>query len=147
MKRVSGTRNANAPWSSHRNVSIPWNHPAEYGVYGIQHESGAPEGTAGGRSFGEAERMVDSEGGAACWIHAQCDREMVQERRDRWMEKDRNAILTLREECLDALPVDLTAINQALPAYLRHSVKRRHRFGLDRKTPQQVLQECVQAID
>lgn len=54
---------------------------------------------------------------------------------------------TLREECLDALPVDLVAINRELPAYLRHYVETRHHFGLDLRTPLQVLSKCVQAID
>lgn len=54
---------------------------------------------------------------------------------------------TLREECLDALPVDPYAVNRALPTYLRHYVERRHHFGLDLNTPLQVLSKCVQAID
>jgi transposase InsO family protein len=54
---------------------------------------------------------------------------------------------TLREECLDALPVDLTAINRALPEYLKKYNTTRHHFGLNLKTPYQVLTECVQAID
>lgn len=54
---------------------------------------------------------------------------------------------TLREELLDGLPVDLTAINRALPAYLRHYNEERHHFGLELATPLQKLHECVQAID
>lgn len=54
---------------------------------------------------------------------------------------------TLREECLDALPVDLPAINRALPKYLAAYNGTRHHFGLDLKSPAQFLAECVQAID
>lgn len=54
---------------------------------------------------------------------------------------------TLREECLDALPIDLAVINRALPKYLAAYNGTRHHFGLNLKTPLAVLTECVQAID
>ena len=54
---------------------------------------------------------------------------------------------TLREECLDALPIDSRAINSMLPIYLTSYNTTRHHFGLDLKTPLAVLTECVQAID
>ena len=54
---------------------------------------------------------------------------------------------TLREECLDALPIDLVQINRTLPKYLAAYNGTRHHFGLDLKTPLSVLAECVQAID
>lgn len=54
---------------------------------------------------------------------------------------------TLWEECLDALPVDPSVINRALPKYLRHYVHARYHFGLDLQTPLQFLSKCVQAID
>ena len=54
---------------------------------------------------------------------------------------------TLREECLDALPVDLHAINTVLPQYLAGYNTTRHHFGLNLRTPLAVLTECVQAID
>jgi transposase InsO family protein len=54
---------------------------------------------------------------------------------------------TLREECLDALPVDFTVINRALAKYLTHYNENRHHFGLDLQTPLQFLLTCVQAID
>ena len=54
---------------------------------------------------------------------------------------------TLREECLDDLPVDLPTINRMLPKYLRYYVASRHHFGLDLQTPLQFLSKCVQAID
>ncbi len=54
---------------------------------------------------------------------------------------------TLREECLDELPVDLFAVNRALPAYLKRYNETRHHFGLNLNTPLSVLTKCVQAID
>lgn len=54
---------------------------------------------------------------------------------------------TLREECLDALPVDLPTINRALSKYLHHYVEKRHHFGLGLRTPAQLLAQCSQAID
>jgi transposase InsO family protein len=54
---------------------------------------------------------------------------------------------TLREECLDALPLDLPILNRALQRYLKHYVEKRHHFGLDLQTPLQALSKCVQAID
>lgn len=46
---------------------------------------------------------------------------------------------TLREECLDQIPVDLTVINRALPKYLKYYVETRHHFGINLKKPMQLL--------
>jgi transposase InsO family protein len=54
---------------------------------------------------------------------------------------------TLREECLDALSIDLFVLNRAIPKYLERYNNERHHFGLDLKTPLAILTECVQAID
>lgn len=54
---------------------------------------------------------------------------------------------TLREECLDALPVHLTTINRALSTYLKHYVETRHHFGINLQKPIQLLAGCSQAID
>lgn len=54
---------------------------------------------------------------------------------------------TLREECLDALPVNLQIINRELPHYLKHYVETRHHFGLNLLKPIQLLAGCSQAID
>lgn len=54
---------------------------------------------------------------------------------------------TLREECLDVLPIDRYVINRTLPKYLERYNTTRHHFGLNLKTPLAVLTECVQAID
>ena len=47
---------------------------------------------------------------------------------------------TLREECLDALPINLQVINRQLPKYLKHYVKDRHHFGLNLRKPAQLLE-------
>lgn len=83
--------------ASTRNVSIAWNHPAQYGVYGIQHESTLAEDTARGGPFGEAGRMVSKKGGAAFRIHPQRGGEVVQERRNRRLETDRNTIVETKD--------------------------------------------------
>lgn len=54
---------------------------------------------------------------------------------------------TLREECLDALPINLITINRALPLYLKHYVETRHHFGINLQKPAQLLERCSQAID
>lgn len=46
---------------------------------------------------------------------------------------------TLREECLDALPINLSIINRALPHYLKHYVETRHHFGINLMKPAQLL--------
>lgn len=86
------------------------------------------------------------------WSTHFSERVQIRHRHSRVRQSNDNAHVerfnrTLREECLDALPVDLVAINRALPKYLRHYVERRHHFGLNLHTPLQKLQECVQAID
>ncbi len=54
---------------------------------------------------------------------------------------------TLREECLDALPIDVWIINRKLPTYLAAYNGTSHHFGLNLSTPLAVLTKCVQAID
>ncbi|MBU6214485.1 DDE-type integrase/transposase/recombinase [Patescibacteria group bacterium] len=54
---------------------------------------------------------------------------------------------TLREECLDALPIDLFVLNRSLTEYLKRYNETRHHFGLNLETPLAVLTKCVQAID
>jgi ASC-1-like (ASCH) protein len=50
---------------------------------------------------------------------------------------------TLREELLDALPVDLGAINRALPTYLKHYNEHRHHFGINLQKPAQLLTKAI----
>ena len=47
---------------------------------------------------------------------------------------------TLREEFLDALPINLLMINRALPRYLKHYVETRHHFGINLMKPVQLLE-------
>lgn len=54
---------------------------------------------------------------------------------------------TLREECLDGVPVEQQAVSCALQQYLLHYNTTRHHFGLELNTPLQKLAECVQGID
>lgn len=53
---------------------------------------------------------------------------------------------TLREECMDALPIDVYVLNRALPEYLEKYNTTRHHFGLNLSTPLKYL-KCFQAID
>jgi transposase InsO family protein len=53
---------------------------------------------------------------------------------------------TLREECLDALPVNLRVINQQLSGYLKHYVETRHHFGIDLRKPIQLLTPSVSKL-
>src|SRR3989338_50221 len=86
------------------------------------------------------------------WSTHFTERVQVRHRHTRVRQSNDNAHIerfnrTLREELLDGLPVDLVAINRALPAYLRHYNEKRHHFGIDLKTPLQLLAQCSQAID
>lgn len=54
---------------------------------------------------------------------------------------------TLREECMDTLPVNLRIINRHLPVYLKHYVETRHHFGINLMKPAQLLVGCSQGID
>lgn len=46
---------------------------------------------------------------------------------------------TIQEELLDSLPADPRTINRYLPKYLRYYNEKRHHFGLNLKTPLQVV--------
>jgi len=46
---------------------------------------------------------------------------------------------TIQEECLDKLPRDINTINEALPIYLNYYNTKRLHFGIDLKTPLQVV--------
>lgn len=46
---------------------------------------------------------------------------------------------TIQEECLDKLPRDIHTINAALPIYLNYYNTKRLHFGIDLKTPLQVV--------
>jgi len=46
---------------------------------------------------------------------------------------------TLQEECLNKIPKDINIINKALKNYLRYYNEERYHFGLNLKTPMQVI--------
>src|SRR3989344_170513 len=46
---------------------------------------------------------------------------------------------TIQEECLDKLPRDINTINEALPIYLNYYNTKRLHFGIDLRTPLQVV--------
>ena len=46
---------------------------------------------------------------------------------------------TLQEECLDKLPKDINIINKSLKKYLRYYNEERYHFGLNLKTPMQMI--------
>jgi transposase InsO family protein len=46
---------------------------------------------------------------------------------------------TIQEECLDALPKDVSVINRSLPKWLRYYNEKRHHFGLNLETPLAVV--------
>lgn len=54
---------------------------------------------------------------------------------------------TLQEECLDKFERNPEILNKALCAYLKHYNSKRLHLGIKLKTPMQLLEECVQAID
>jgi len=74
-------------------------------------------------------RCVQTDNGAEFSTHSS-ERIRVRHRHTRVRQSNDNAHIerfnrTLREECLDALPVHLTTINRQLPAYLKHYVETR----------------------
>lgn len=54
---------------------------------------------------------------------------------------------TLQEECLDKYVRDVGVLNRALKQYLAYYNTKRLHLGINLKTPMQLLQDCVQAID
>ena len=48
---------------------------------------------------------------------------------------------TIQEECLDRLPKDVDIINVELPKYLKYYNEKRYHFGLNLKTPIQIIKE------
>lgn len=72
------------------------------------------------------------------------ERAKIEHRHSRVRRPNDNAHLerfnrTIQEECLDALPKDITIINRNLPKYLRYYNEKRHHFGLNLQTPLQVV--------
>jgi transposase InsO family protein len=72
-------------------------------------------------------------------------RAKVEHRHSRVRRPNDNAHLerfnrTLQDELVRALPVDVDILNKALPKYLSFYNQKRHHFGLNLKTPLQVMQ-------
>jgi transposase InsO family protein len=68
----------------------------------------------------------------------------IQHRHSRVRKPNDNAHLerfnrTIQEECLDRLPKDVEAINEALPAYLDYYNTKRLHMGINFKTPAEVI--------
>lgn len=89
-------------------------------------------------------RCVQTDNGSEFSTHF-TERIQVRHRHTRVRQSNDNAHIerfnrTLREECLDALPVHLTTINRALPTYLKHYVETRHHFGINLMKPIQLLE-------
>jgi transposase InsO family protein len=94
---------------------------------------------------------IQTDNGAEFSTHF-TERIQIRHRHTRVRQSNDNAHIerfnrTLREECMDALPVNLTTINRALPKYLKHYVETRHHFGINLMKPVQLLTKCFQAID
>jgi transposase InsO family protein len=88
-------------------------------------------------------RCIQTDNGSEFSTHF-TERIQIRHRHTRVRQSNDNAHIerfnrTLREECLDALPVNLQVINQYLPTYLKHYVETRHHFGINLMKPAQLL--------
>lgn len=88
-------------------------------------------------------RCIQTDNGSEFSTHF-TERIQIRHRHTRVRQSNDNAHIerfnrTLREECLDALPVSLALINRTLPQYLKHYVETRHHFGINLLKPAQLL--------
>lgn len=88
-------------------------------------------------------RMLQSDNGSE-FSTSFSERAKVEHRHSRVRRPNDNAHLerfnrTIQDECLDALPKDVSVINRNLPKYLRYYNRKRHHFGLNLQTPLQVI--------
>lgn len=88
-------------------------------------------------------QCIQTDNGSEFSMHF-TERIQIRHRHTRVRQSNDNAHIerfnrTLREECLDALPVHLTTINRMLPKYLRHYVETRHHFGIELRKPIELL--------
>ena len=89
-------------------------------------------------------RCIQTDNGSEFSTHF-TERIQIRHRHTRVRQSNDNAHIerfnrTLREECMDALPVNLRVINQHLPYYLKHYVETRHHFGINLMKPAQLLE-------
>jgi transposase InsO family protein len=90
-----------------------------------------------------AMRMLQSDNGSE-FSTSFSERARIEHRHSRVRRPNDNAHLerfnrTIQEGCLDALPRDTKVINKNLPKWLRYYNEKRHHFGLNLKTPLQVV--------
>lgn len=95
-------------------------------------------------------RCIQTDNGSEFSTHF-TERIQIRHRHTRVRQSNDNAHIerfnrTLREECLDALPINLKVINQHLPTYLKHYVEARHHFGIDLRKPIQLLTPSVSKL-
>ncbi len=88
-------------------------------------------------------RMLQSDNGSE-FSTSFSERARIEHRHSRVRKPNDNAHLerfnrTIQDECLDALPKDVSVINRNLPKYLRYYNGKRHHFGLNLQTPLQVV--------
>jgi transposase InsO family protein len=89
-------------------------------------------------------RCVQTDNGSEFSTHF-TDRIQIRHRHTRVRQSNDNAHIerfnrTLREECLDGLPINLTIINSHFSVYLKHYVETRHHFGINLMKPAQLLE-------
>lgn len=95
-------------------------------------------------------RCVQTDNGSEFSTHF-TERIQIRHRHTRVRQSNDNAHIerfnrTLREECMDALPVHLATINRMLPKYLKHYVETRHHFGINLMKPVQLLTPSVSKV-
>lgn len=88
-------------------------------------------------------RMLQSDNGSE-FSTSFSERARTEHRHSRVRRPNGNAHLerfnrTIQDECLDALPKDVSVINRNLPKYLRYYNEKRHHFGLNLQTPLKVI--------
>ena len=89
-------------------------------------------------------KMLQSDNGSE-FSRTFSERARTQHRHSRVRRPNDNAHLerfnrTIQEECLDALPKDVSVINRNLSKWLRYYNEKRHHFGLNLQTPLKVMQ-------
>lgn len=95
-------------------------------------------------------RCIQTDNGSEFSTHF-TERIQVRHRHTRVRQSNDNAHIerfnrTLREECLDVLPINLKVMNQHLPLYLKHYVETRHHFGINLQKPIQLLTPSVSKL-
>lgn len=95
-------------------------------------------------------RCVQTDNGSEFSTHCS-ERIQIRHRHTRVRQSNDNAHIerfnrTLREECLDAIPINLLVVNRMLPTYLKHYVQTRHHFGINLMKSIQLLTPSVSKL-